>query len=122
MPEHHKRQAAWTSERIVRWAGTVGPNAAAFVESLLRGKVHPEHGFRTCMGVISLEKRFERERLEAACGKALLLGALSYQSVKSILQKNLERVPVQQSSLPLPSHDNVRGGSYYGEALCAKSR
>jgi transposase len=123
MPERHKKHAGWTSERMIRWAGTVGPNTSAFAEALLKGKLHPEHGFRMCMGVISLEKRFDKNRLEAACAKALSLGALSYQSVKSILEKNLDAAPSVQELPPLPSHDNVRGGSYYAqEALCAKSR
>jgi transposase len=120
MPEHHKRQGQWTTERIVRWAGTVGPQTAEFARALLAGKLHPEHGYRMCMGVMSLEKRFGSARLEAACAKALGLGALSYQSVKSILQKNLEGIPGQEALPGLPSHDNVRGGAYYAqETTCA---
>lgn len=115
MPEKHKRQAEWTPERMVRWAEATGPKTAAFVDALLCGKVHPEHGFRMCMGVISLERRFGKDRLEAACGRALSLGALSYQSVKSMLEKNLEGAPVQPSLRPLPPHENIRGGSYYAE-------
>lgn len=122
MPEPHKRHAEWTPERIVRWAQTVGPNTASFVEALLSNKVHPEQGFRPCMGVIGLEGRFDKARLEAACGKALSFGALSYHSVKSILEKNLEAAPRQETLPPLPNHDNVRGGSYYAqEDLCVKS-
>lgn len=121
MPERHKRRAQWTPERLVRWAGVVGPNAALFVEALLGSKVHPEHGFRMCMGVVSLERRFAKERVDAACSKALALGSLSYQSVKSILEKNLDAAPTAQSLPALPSHGNVRGGSYYaGEVSCAK--
>jgi transposase len=120
MPEHHKRQGQWTTERIVRWAGTVGPQTAEFAKALLAGKVHPEHGYRMCMGVMRLEKSFGSERLEAACAKALGLGALSYQSLKSILQKNLEGIPAQEVLPALPTHDNVRGGAYYAhEAPCA---
>ena len=114
MPEKHKKQAEWTPERVVRWAETVGPKTGAFIDALLCGKVHPEHGFRSSMGVISLETRFGKDRLEAAGGRALALGALSYQSVKSILEKNLESVPVQNPLPPLPDHENVRGSSYYG--------
>jgi transposase len=121
MPEKHRAHAQWAPERIERWAGVVGPNAAAFVAAVLAGKQHPEQGYRTCMGVISLEKRFGKDRLEAACGRATSLGALSYQSVKSILEKNLEQAPATQTLPPLPSHDNVRGGSYYKkEEPCAR--
>jgi transposase len=121
MPEHHKRQAQWTPERIVRWASAIGPQTGAFASALLAGKLHPEHGYRKCMGVMRLERRFGKERLEAACAKALGLGALSYQSVKSILEKNLEGTPVQETLLPLPSHHNVRGGDYFArETPCER--
>lgn len=120
MPEGHKAKAEWTPERFVRWAGTVGPNTAAFVEALLGGKVHPEHGFRMCFGIMRLAKDFEHQRLEAASAKAHTLGAFSYNSVKSILEKNLDSAPEQPSLMPLPSHENIRGGDYYsGGSSCA---
>jgi len=120
MPEHHKKQAQWTPERMVRWASAVGPQTGAFAGALLTGKLHPEHSYRRVMGVMSLERRFGPERLELACAKALALGATSYKSVKSLLEKNLEGAPIQESLLPLPSHDNVRGGAYFAkETPCA---
>lgn len=122
MPEKHRAHAAWTPGRLTRWAATIGPSTAAFTQSLLEGKLHPEHGFRMCMGVLSLSKRFEPARVEAACSKALSLGALSYQSVKSILQKGLEGIGEHPEMAPLPAHSNVRGGEYYAkEAVCANS-
>ncbi len=115
MPDGHKAQAKWTPERMIRWAETIGLKTGAFVTALLCGKLHPEHGYRMCLGVISLEKRFGKDRLELACGRALSLGALSYQSVKSILEKNLEGKPVEQPLPPLPDHENIRGSSYFTE-------
>jgi transposase len=122
MPEQHRHQAQWTTERMVGWAGSVGEATAEFVQSLLSGKVHPEHGFRMCMGVISLEKRFGKERLNLACARAVSLGAFSYRSVKSILEKNLEAQQTQEAFSSLGSHFNVRGGEYYaakGATSCA---
>jgi hypothetical protein len=53
--------------------------------------------------------------LEAASQRAVQLGAFSYQSLKSILQRSLDR----QTEIPLetgkagPRHENVRGSHYY---------
>ena len=104
---------------MVRWASAIGPGAAEFVERLLSSKVHPEHGFRMCMGVISLEKRFGKDRVNLACARAVSLGALSYRSVKSILERNLEAVPSEETLPSLGTHINVRGGDYYGGNPCA---
>jgi transposase len=113
MPEGHRRHAEWTPERIVRWAAESGPLAGRFIEAMLAARVHPEQAFRSCLGVIRLGESHGRDRLERACAKALELGAFSYRSLKSILDKNLEEAPPQE---PLPSmgeHGNIRGGDYY---------
>jgi len=44
------------------------------VENIMSRKVYPEHGFRSCMGIISLAKRYTKERLEAACERAVTIG------------------------------------------------
>jgi len=53
------------------WAARVGPNVAIFTEVVMRERRHPEQGYRTCLGVIRLADRFGRDRLDAACNRAL---------------------------------------------------
>ena len=56
------------------------------------------------------------ERLEAASKRALELSACSYQSLKSILKRSLDRqaaLPLQQER-PGPRHENLRGSQWYG--------
>ncbi len=120
MPERHRRMAEWSPERFTEWASRTGPQTAAFIEALLVGKVHPENAFRMCFGVLGFEKQVGKARLEAACARALATGALSYQSIKSILDKGLESLVPTQELARLPEHENVRGGDYYAqEAPCA---
>ena len=80
----------------------------------MRTRPHPEHGYRACLGLIQLEKRYGKERLNAACQRALLVGSPSYQSVKSILKAGLDRVPAAAGVvLAAGEHENVRGAAYY---------
>ena len=74
-------------------------------------------GFRSCLGLLSLEKRFGKERLDAACQRALALSAPTRSSVLSILEKGLDSQPLPESdteavAIP-PVHENVRGAAYY---------
>ena len=122
MPERHRKQGEWTPERFGRWADSIGPGATAFTLAVLASKVHPEHGYRTLLGTLGLEKQFGPQRLNAACARAVSLGALYYKNVKSILDKGLESVLDAPEPPPLPSHDNIRGGEFYAEegaGLCA---
>jgi len=123
LPEHrpkaHQKYLAWTPSRIVEWAGTNGPFTAQLAEKILAEKPHPEQGYRSCMGLISLGRRYGKERLEAAAQRALHLQAHSYPSVKSILARGLDRQNmVEPATLAPPvEHANIRGADYYAGSL-----
>jgi hypothetical protein len=68
------------------------------------------------MGVISLAKRYSKERLEAACERALAIKGVTYRSIKSILENNLDQKALPaQIALPPISHENIRGTDYYND-------
>jgi transposase len=114
MPSSHRRYADWTPEHLKRRAGEIGRATSALVEIILRERTHPEQGFRSCVGIIGLAKSFGPERLEAACARALEIGARSYTSVKSILQTNRYRNrPAPAADGPAIAHDNIRGPTYF---------
>jgi len=114
MPSSHRRHADWTPERIMREAAEIGPNASALVEVIMRERRHPEQGFRSCRGIVKLVGRFPRERVEAACERALAVGTRSYRSVKSILDTKLDRKrPEKAADGPAIVHDNIRGPNFY---------
>ena len=102
----------WSHERIHREAGAIGHDTAALVEVILRSRPHPEQGFRSCIGILRLAQRYDAERLDGACARALALGTRSYSSVAAILKNAQERRPAapQQPSL---LHENIRGPGYY---------
>ena len=115
MPKAHQAQAEWTPTRLIEWAKKTGPSTAALVEEILRSNVHAQHGFRRCLGILHLNRRYETERIEAACARALKARACSYKSVKAILENNRDREKLAeaQPQMSLPAHGNVRGPAYY---------
>ncbi len=114
MPSSHRRYADWTPERLKRQAGEIGRHTAALVEIILRERAHPEQGFRASIGILRLAKTFGRERLEAACSRAIEIGSRSYSSVNSILKNNLDRRrPATPADGPAIAHDNIRGPTYF---------
>jgi transposase len=117
MPKSHRAHLEWTPGRFLNWAITIGPFTRDLVQHLLTNRPHPEMGFRSCLGLLSLEKRFGRERLEAACQRALALSSPTRGSVLSILEKGLDSQPLPEPdteavAIP-PVHENVRGSAYY---------
>jgi transposase len=114
LPPKHREYQEWGPERIVAWAGTIGPNTSKLVASILVSKLHPEQGYRACFGVMRLGKLYPVERMEAASLRALNCNTVSYQSLKSILEKGLDRQPLDVSPQTPPIiHANVRGPEYF---------
>ncbi len=114
MPSSHRRYANWTPDRIRSQAAANGPNTETLIDVILRAKPHPEQGFRSCIGILRLAKTHGSERLEAACERALEIGARSYSSVASILKNNLDRrTPRQATDGPAIDHPNIRGPQYF---------
>jgi len=114
MPEKHRAVASWTPERMASWAAKTGPQTAALCQAIMAARPHPELGFRSCLGVLRLGDRYTPERLEAACTRAHAMGATSYRSVRSILERRLDR-ELEEDTVTPPAlmHVNVRGAGYY---------
>ena len=117
MPASHRAHAEWTPSRLVAWAATISKETALFCEQMLESRPHPEHAYRACLGLMSLGRRYGNDRLDAACTRALALGANSYSSVKSILTEGLDRIPLPTpEELPQPpEHENLRGADYFAD-------
>jgi transposase len=114
MPRAHREYAEWTPERFTRWAQTIGPHTDQVVQALLDSRPHPEQAYRSCLGLLRLSDRYGKDRLEAACRRALPAGIHSYKGVKNILDAKLDQVePEEPSTVVPPIHENIRGQSYY---------
>jgi transposase len=118
MPKSHQKHLQWSPSRLIQWAGSIGPHTQRLVAFILENRPHPEQGYRSCLGVLRLRKRYSPERLEAACARALVFKAYSYKNVESILKSGLDQQPSDRSSpsqthLPLLEHENLRGRQYY---------
>jgi transposase len=121
MPKAHQQHLEWTPGRMIRWAQQIGPMTGVLVEAILADRPHPEQGYRSCLGIIRLQKRYGTERLEQACARAHAARARSYKHVDSILRHGLDRLPVsgppQRASAGAPAvpavHEHVRGEQYY---------
>ena len=119
MPKIHRDHAEWTPTRMLRWAETVGPKTAELVTAIIDEKPHPEHGYRACLGILRLGRRYGEPRLEAASARAVIVHSRTVSSVESILKRGLDRQPLpvapgtQEPPRPILHHENVRGSDYY---------
>lgn len=114
MPSSHRRYAHWNPARLLAAGEKIGPSTAAFFEAVMADRPHPEQGFRTCMGVLSLAKSYGDARVDAACRRGLLIKARSVSSIRSILKNGLDRAFLDEAPEHEPlHHGNIRGRGYF---------
>ena len=122
-PKSHQRHLEWSPSRLVRWGEQIGVATGAVVTTILERYPHPEQGYRACLGLLSLARRYGADRLDAASQRARSTGAVSYRSVKSILASGFDQLPSDLTDGPEPplllpaTHAHVRGADYYRTSL-----
>jgi transposase len=121
MPKAHQQHQEWTPSRLIQWGHSVGPRTAELVAAILADRPHPEQGYRSCLGILRLARHYGRERLEAACARALTARARSYRHVETILKNGLDRLPPKAGAPPAvattttPARAYIRGATYYSD-------
>jgi len=119
MPDSHRKHMQWTPGRLLNWALAIGPATRDVVQWQFQNRPHPEQGYRACLGLLNLAKRYGDTRLEAACRRALAIGSPQRKSIKSILEAKLDQHPdlfpasANTVSTRVPQHSNVRGAAYF---------
>ena len=121
MPPNHQAVRGWSASGFILRAGTIGPATSEAVKIIIDRQKRPEHGFRAARGVLALDPRFPKQRIERACQRAIRYNAVNYRTIRTILDKKLDEQPLPDvinaaslASAP-PQHENIRGAQYYAE-------
>ena len=116
MPASHKAHREWTPQRLLDWGERIGPFTRQIVDYQLTHKPHPEMGYRSCLGLLSLARQYGYVRLEAASRVAMQLRARNARTVRNLLKQGLEQQPLPKLAAPAAQpvdHENLRGADYY---------
>lgn len=119
MPKAHQDYVKWTPERLHRWALDIGENTAKLIDEVIGLHKIPQQGYRACLGILRMSKKYGKERLENAAIRALHIGAVRYKNVESILKNGLDKQPLHKPASENTAaaitnhHENVRGANYY---------
>ncbi len=66
MPKAHRQHREWSPGRFLNWAKEIGTCTLEVVKRQLEDRPHPEHGYRSCLGLLSHARRYSKPRLEAS--------------------------------------------------------
>lgn len=117
MPPHHQHMQkikGWNKEDLLLQAKAVGSATLEAATLMLENSIYIEQNYKACFGMLMLQKKFNKERLEASCKRALQGTRINYTMIKNILERGLDKQiidPDMKASIPL--HDNIRGKDDY---------
>jgi len=114
MPMNHQAQSQWSAERFLSWAESIDVSTRELIQHILEKRQHPEQAFKSCVGVLSFDKKVGRLRFINACKRALEYGTYNYNIIRTILEKRMDEYPQEDAGTgPMPDHKNIRGENYY---------
>ena len=102
----------WDSERIMRWAKSIGPSTATVIERILGSRAIVEQSFNSALAVLRMTKRYTKEAVEKASGEALSKTNFPrYRHIKAILSSTKEDEEVKNSQTAVKGI--LKGAQYF---------
>jgi transposase len=114
----HQAYQNWSPEYFKTLAKKHGESVMMLIDALIHQHDYPETAYKRAMGIIQLHHKYDSNRLNNACQRALYANAISYRNVKNILINNLDKDhlfmdELKETKSHIPAHENTRGASNY---------
>jgi transposase len=102
-PDYYMRVARSRSEPLYLVIG----------QMFSREGIYPELLYRSCDGLLNLQRRSDPKLFAAACQKALDYGHCNYRFIANIIKNRMVEPFEPVGERKLPSHENIRGAASY---------
>lgn len=120
LPGHHGSYEK-DLEEIYQRAGEIDNILLLYLKDVAEQAKYPPKAFRSCRGIMSLEKKYGLDRLVAACACATEGRLYGYNEIRGILERGddaafLAPDDEKAEAAPEPQrHKNIRGREYYSQ-------
>ena len=78
---------------------------------------HPEQLYRTCDGLLNLERKTDKKNFDKACMMAIEYQTYTYTFVLNVIKNKMPYELKKKQLPPLPAHENIRGKEYYTQTI-----
>lgn len=83
LPSSHRFVSEWNPGKFIEWAGHIHSDVESYIRKVLDNKSYPEQTYRSCVGILSFERKAGKDRLIAACQRASSYGVYNYKVIVS---------------------------------------
>jgi len=113
---HHKHYLDRSPEYYMQKANEKSETLYQLVQLVFEQQRHPEHLYKTCDGLLSLQRKTNPDIFKKACLMAIEHKNLSYKFILNILNNKMTGQQDTKQEQSLPNHKNIRGKEYYTQS------
>lgn len=110
---HHRHYLARSPDYYIQKAKACSSALHQLVEKIFASPKPPELMYRTCDGLLSLQRKTDAATFNRACEMALAHEKYTYGFVKNLIENKMTKCEEVEPDKPLPKHGNIRGKDYY---------
>jgi transposase len=115
-PVNHQFKEHFGYEKICKCASQIGPHTTAYMHKLIEKRTHPEQAYKSCLGILTISKKYENDVMEKACDMGHNLQIYSYKFINNTIKngtyKTYNTTPEQTAKI-INIHANIRGKESY---------
>jgi len=113
MPSNHREYLNYNTDEFKDWASTVGKSAQEVVKYFLTSGSVPEQGYKACVSLKKLAKRYGKKKLEAACERMLAFSSSpSIRTITTLLKNSKEYTSAEKADNS-NKYGITRGAAYW---------
>jgi transposase len=110
---HHQHYLDRSPQYYLQKANEKSETLYQLVQLVFEQQRHPEQLYKTCDGLLSLQRKTDPDIFKKACLMAIEHKNLSYTFILNILKNKMTGQQETKQEQPLPNHINIRGKEYY---------
>jgi len=113
---HHQHYLDRSPHYYLQKANEKSETLYLLIKLVFEQQRHPEQLYKTCDGLLSLQRKTDPDIFQKACLMAIEHKNISYKFILNILKNKMTGQQETKLEQPLPNHQNIRGKEYYTQS------
>lgn len=121
MPANHREYLNYNADEFKELASSVGTSTEEVVRYFLNSGSVPEQGYKSCVSLTKLGKRYGKKKLEAACERMLAFSSSpSIRTITTLLKNSKEPEKSVETTDESNKYGITRGAAYWKKGGAGK--
>jgi len=111
----HQHYLDRSPDSYMQKAKAISHDLYQLFERLFQQGKYPEQAYRTCDGILTIQRNSDAAEFSKACKMAIEYQKYSYGFISNVLENKMTQQQEKAIEKPLSNHENSRGFDYYSQ-------